>query len=104
MEQINRIILHKIKQNKNKLNAKLTFFFFRSDTRTPSTETSKITFFFLIPFALNSYCNKKLYLCLRKTNILGIGLKNKRRKKKRKKYKMMNDKIRNTETEKLLHC
>ncbi len=38
----------------------LTFFFLRSDTRTPSTEISKITFFFLIPFALNSYWKQKI--------------------------------------------
>lgn len=37
----------------------LTFFFFLSVTLTPSTDTSIVTFFFLMPFALNSYWKRE---------------------------------------------
>lgn len=36
----------------------ITFFFFRSATFTPSTDTMMLTFFFLIFFTLNSYCKE----------------------------------------------
>ena len=35
----------------------LTFLFLRSMTLTPSTDTVRTTFFFLMALALNSYCN-----------------------------------------------
>lgn len=37
----------------------LTFFFFLKLTFTPSTETTMLTFFFLMFFTLNSYCGDK---------------------------------------------
>lgn len=53
----NSNILKKTKTNIRTRKKRLTFFFFLKVIRTPSTETSIDTFFFLIPFALNSYCN-----------------------------------------------
>lgn len=37
----------------------LTFFFFLKLTFTPSTDTTMLTFFFLMFFTLNSYCKEK---------------------------------------------
>lgn len=37
----------------------LTFFFFLRLTFTPSTDTTMLTFFFLMFFTLNSYCREK---------------------------------------------